>query len=131
MSSNNKASEILQEEQESLRRGACSNDNVSQATCSICFERIVGVQSVEVKGLANKCRQCLRKINATPSGFPFKFSGEPVKEFECAFCLCIIKDATELPSVTMLCVMNVWFTMNKNESKHNKTKSKFFRAAIS
>ena len=102
--SNNKASAISQEEENESRRqeqGACSSDYVQSpsSNCSICYERIINVPTAsQSKGLDNKCQKCLTKMSAIPSGFPFKFAGDPDKEFECAICLSIIREATELPS---------------------------------
>ena len=91
MSINNKQEELS-------RLGACSRDYVdSEAHCSICRKTFVVTFNEKEEG-SNKCPECLKKIDSIPSGFPFKFAGEPAKEFECAICLSIIQDATEIPS---------------------------------
>ena len=101
---NTKALAILREEQEESRRqqqGACSSDYVQpppSSKCSICYEKITAPTASSSKGLADKCQKCLTTMNAIPSGFPFKFAGDPDKEFECSICLSIIREATELPT---------------------------------
>ena len=88
-----------EEEEEETRRlvRSCSTGYYvsSQADCSICRKPFV-VTFTEHGETSNKCPECLKTINSIPSGFPFTFAGEPEKEFECAICLCIIKDANEI-----------------------------------
>ena len=102
---NSKASAILREDEDESRRqqqGACSSDYVQppqSSKCSICYERITGAPTASSsEGLANKCQKCLSTMKSIPSGFPFKFAGDPDKGFECSICLSIIREATELPT---------------------------------
>ena len=69
----------------------------SKADCSICQKTFV-VTFNEKGERSVKCSECLKKMDSIPSGFPFKFAGEPAKAFECTICLSIIQDATEIPS---------------------------------
>ena len=94
-----KASAILREEEEDESRKQQQGADYFQPPslkCSICYERIIDVPP-SPEGLADKCKKCLTTMKLIPSGFPFKFAGDPDKAFECAICLSIIKDATELP----------------------------------
>ena len=120
MSFNEKTSTVLREEEEASRLGACSKDYVdSEADCSICRKTFV-VTFNEKEERSNKCSECLKKIDSKPSGFPFKFAGEPAKEFECAICLSIIQDATEIPTCNhVMCAQClVYYEQEQRKSQH-------------
>ncbi|XP_066933840.1 uncharacterized protein [Clytia hemisphaerica] len=92
MASNKQQIEI--EEQQSL--GACAIPGDS-TQCSICMAPL------KEDSVSNKCKQCVKKMNSVPAGFPFETAGPDRKEFECAICLCIIRNATELPCEHLMC----------------------------
>ena len=87
--------EILQEEENTALEGACAA--VDSERCSICL------QLKPSSSTSSKCSDCLEKINAVPTGFAFTVAGPEKKEFECPICLCLIKDAIELPCEHLMC----------------------------
>ena len=122
MSVNEKTSAILKEEEEEeelSKLGACSRNYVdSEAYCSICRKTFFVTLS-ELGESLNKCPKCLNKIISIPLGLPFKFAGEPAKEFECAICLSIIKDVTEIPSCNhVMCAQClIYYEQEQRKSK--------------
>ncbi|XP_066925595.1 tripartite motif-containing protein 30A-like [Clytia hemisphaerica] len=85
---------IIQEEEMASQACAVQTDH---SKCSICLMPLVN------QGSSNKCHQCMAKIDSVPNGFPFETVGPERKEFECPICLCIIKNATELPCEHLMC----------------------------
>ncbi|XP_066922484.1 uncharacterized protein [Clytia hemisphaerica] len=71
--------------------------DVDPSKCSICLFPLPKFSN------SNKCKQCLEKIEAIPTGFQFEVAGTERKEFECPICLCIIRNATELPCEHLMC----------------------------
>ena len=86
--------DIIQEEMRASQACAVESDH---SKCSICLMPLVG------QSLSNKCQQCLGKMDSVPSGFPFETVGPERKEFECPICLCIIRNAIELPCEHLMC----------------------------
>ena len=93
MASSNKE-QIYQEEE--VTRGQNEADADSSG-CSICLSPLPEFSN------SNKCKQCLDKMESIPTGFQFEIAGAERKEFECPICLCIIRNATELPCEHLMC----------------------------
>ena len=96
MSSQDKLNRLERESTNTAVHGACA---MAKSRCSICQEPIDHQGSK-----SNKCGQCIRKMNAIPTGFHFEVDGAEKKEFECPICLGIIRDSTELPCHHLMCL---------------------------
>ena len=71
----------------------------NQPCCYFCKKDLRNIES-NAKNL--KCEDCVRRMDAVPSGLPFKMVNEN-KGYECPICLSLVKKATELPCYHLMC----------------------------
>ena len=75
-------------------------ENQNRPCCYFCK---ADLQNIESNATNLKCEDCLRKMEAVPSGLQFQMVNEEDRRYECAICLSLIKKATELPCLHLMC----------------------------
>ena len=74
-------------------------ENQHRPCCYFCK---VDLLNIESNATNLKCEDCLRKMEAVPSGLQFQMVNEDSR-YKCAICLCLIRKATELPCYHLMC----------------------------
>ena len=74
-------------------------ENQNKPCCYFCK---LHLRNIESNSTNLKCEDCVRKLEAVPSGLQFKMVTEN-KGYECAICLALLKKATELPCFHLMC----------------------------